>query len=805
MTLSAQSVSESAAVMVGIRFNGNPVKVRQGVTILEAARQNGVRIPALCFLQGTEAFGGCRICLVEIEGRPGFHASCVLRVEARDEGMNVLTDTDAVKAIRKEMLKLLLSEHPSGCLLCNEGPQCRESMLTISKSGHTTGCRFCSNDGDCELQRLVEEFNIKQEGGIGFSVRYRGIAVEREEPFYDRDYNLCVLCGRCVRVCREIGADVLSFVKRGPNTLIGAGMESTHLEAGCWFCGTCVLACPTGALADRQGKWDRATESRLTTCQLCDLGCEMQLDLRDGEVVRATPKVTGRVCAKGRFGLPGLISGPSRLYSPLARRKGVYAVISWEEAFKIAAERISAAASPGGGGFSLLAAPELMAEAKRLLSALNATGGQATLDTSARLAVGGAAALASEFKRGAEAVSAIDRAQVVLMVAAEPRYSHTPLWVGVRRAQRRGAKLVVIDAKRTRLARLADEYVETRAGGEAEALYAIASALDNQGDCSDGGQSGAVGDALQRAAALLSSGRLAAIVGATPLQYSNTAIYVEALRNLGKKGDLVGYLFPATDTAALKAYSTGAGAPAESGPALKITDLICGRAKPAVLYLAADVPFAKRPECGFLIAQDSMQLPEQLEADLVLPATPFGDQATNGSEQGAKSDRAVFAGVIEALGKASQADKSELIESSELAETSEQARAIARAAGQTEGGGAMMLVREISPLSFRGFSLDRVLVGFGNLGLSGLRIHPEQAARLGLQTGDEISLLRDGAEIRGRVVLDRTIPRDAVYAVVDPASAIPFPFVPGPFAANPCAVEIKRVRPSVNDGQDARR
>jgi len=804
MTASAQTVSESGAATVAIRFNGNPVKVKQGVTILEAARQNGVRIPALCFLEGTEPFGGCRICLVEIEGRPGFFASCVLRVEANDEGMNVLTDTDAVKEIRREMLKLLLSEHPSGCLLCNEGPQCRESMVTIRKSGYTTGCRFCSNDGDCELQRLVEEFKIKDTGGVGFSVRYRGIEVERDEPFYDRDYNLCVLCGRCVRVCAEIGADVLSFVRRGPNTSIGAGMESTHLKADCWFCGTCVLACPTGALSDRQGKWDRGVDTTAATCQLCDLGCQVELASRDGEVVRSTPVTTGRICAKGRFALPGLMSGPARIRTPLARRKGVYTVVSWEEAFKIAAEKISAAAAPGNGGFSMLADPELMGAAKKLISAVSAGGGSATLDTSARLAVGGAGAMASAFKRGDQALAALDNAKVILMVAAEPRYSHTPLWVAVRRAQRRGAKLVVVDPRRTKLARLADEHVVPRPGREAEALAAIATAVVKGAASLDSDQSGVKGDSLDRAVKLLSSGQIAAIVGASPLQYSNTSSYVEALQLLGKKADLISYLFPASDAAVLTAYGVGSDASQDRSPSVELTDLLSGQSKPDVLLLAADTPFAKRPECGFLIVQDLMELPAELEADLVLPATPFGDQAKGGANQGALSDEKVFEGIANALGNAAKADDAAFSTKAEIKKPSGQAQQDAEKAMQTNGEQSFLLVREISPIGFRGFSLSRVLNGFGDLGLSGMRIHPEDAATLGVKAGDTVVAVRGGAQISGPALLDPSIPKQTAYVVVDPSAGIPYPLVPGPFEANPCAVEIKRVEPAEGAG-DARR
>ena len=179
--------------------------------MLRAAELAGVYVPSLCSHKELSPFGGCRLCTVEIEGARGYPLACSTLVA---DGMEVTTNTVALREMRQEILRLILSEHPSSCLLCGESDDCRRSLSTIRKAGVSTGCRSCPNDGDCELQQVVERVGISE---IGYPVAYRGLEAEHDDPFYDRDYNLCILCGRCVRMCHEVrGASVLSFKYRGP-------------------------------------------------------------------------------------------------------------------------------------------------------------------------------------------------------------------------------------------------------------------------------------------------------------------------------------------------------------------------------------------------------------------------------------------------------------------------------------------------------------------------------------------------------------------------------------------------------------
>jgi formate dehydrogenase alpha subunit len=235
---------------VSISINGIAVKARPGMTVLEAARANDIYIPTLCYASKLPAVGACRMCVVEIENMRGFPTACTVPVS---DGMVVRTETEAVQNLRREILSLILSEHPYTCLVCEA--KCGDYMGgTIRKAAVTTGCQYCPANGQCELQDLVDYLGLED---VPYPITYRGLPVEKDDPFFDRDYNLCILCGRCVRACQEIRhSGVLAFVKRGSETIVGTAFGRSHLEADCQFCGACVDVCPTGALADKRAKWE---------------------------------------------------------------------------------------------------------------------------------------------------------------------------------------------------------------------------------------------------------------------------------------------------------------------------------------------------------------------------------------------------------------------------------------------------------------------------------------------------------------------------------------------------------------------
>jgi len=221
-------------------IDGKSIETDSKRTILDIARDNGISIPSLCDHPELIPFTGCRLCLVQIEGKRGFLPACSTEPE---EGMKVKTQTPKLRRLRKQILELILSEHPNACLICQEKENCDEMKSTIRKVGEATGCVLCPNNGRCQLQDVVEEIGIER---VHFPSVYKNLEVQRGDPFFDRNFNLCILCGRCVRICREVrGLSTLTFIQRGPETVVGTALDRSLRDSNCQFCGACVDVCPT--------------------------------------------------------------------------------------------------------------------------------------------------------------------------------------------------------------------------------------------------------------------------------------------------------------------------------------------------------------------------------------------------------------------------------------------------------------------------------------------------------------------------------------------------------------------------------
>jgi len=319
---------------VNISIDGKKIAAQAGQTILEAAKAAGINIPSLCHHSALVPIGACRVCLVEVAKQRTLQPACTFQVT---EGMEVQTRSRSAEEARRFMVELLLSDHPLDCMTCE-------------RCGH------------CELQDLAYQYGLKES-------RYPGIRHEYEvtdpNPFYERDYNKCILCRRCVRACAEInGVEAIGVISRGFDSKIGAAFDVNMADSPCEFCGMCVELCPTGALVPRQRKgtgreWEFAKVA--TTCSYCGVGCQYYLNVKDNRVVQVTskwdaPANHGWTCVKGRFGWD-YVHHPDRLTKPLVRRTkdGPLEESTWDEALDLVASRLKdTKAQHGPGAFAAL-------------------------------------------------------------------------------------------------------------------------------------------------------------------------------------------------------------------------------------------------------------------------------------------------------------------------------------------------------------------------------------------------------------------------------------------------------------------
>ncbi|MFC1914493.1 FAD-dependent oxidoreductase [Chloroflexota bacterium] len=237
------------AEMIELTIDGVSVKAEKGATVLGAAQSAGIYIPTLCYHPNLEPYGGCRLCIVEIEKMRGLPTSCTTPAA---DGMVVKTNTPEIQKLRQDFLQLILAEHPNDCLTCHRRERCNPYDICLRQVAVTERCVTCAKNGRCELQRLVDYIGI---GDMSLTTYVRDLTVDDRDPLIERDYSLCVLCNRCVQMCAEVrNIGVYSFINRGFNTVVGTAFNRTLQESGCHFCGACVEVCPTGALMDKAAK-----------------------------------------------------------------------------------------------------------------------------------------------------------------------------------------------------------------------------------------------------------------------------------------------------------------------------------------------------------------------------------------------------------------------------------------------------------------------------------------------------------------------------------------------------------------------
>lgn len=302
----------------GKDFTGKMIEGKMGQTVLEVFRDSGIYVPTLCYHPRMLPYGGCRLCIVEIENMRGLPPSCT--TPAMD-GMVIHTHTKKVIDVRKTVLELLLAYGNHNCITCEQL-------------------------GNCELEKLVYEHGIDT---VRFKTDYVPKPIDDSHPMLIRDQNKCVLCGRCVRACLNVQVNgVIDVAGRGSDSFITTFNALPLKDSDCVSCGQCVQDCPTGALTEKKAKglgrtWEM--EKVRTTCPYCGVGCQLWLHVKDGRITRVTgvedgaPNM-GRLCVKGRFGYDWIYSG-ERLKTPLIKENGSFREASWDEALGLVAAKFT--------------------------------------------------------------------------------------------------------------------------------------------------------------------------------------------------------------------------------------------------------------------------------------------------------------------------------------------------------------------------------------------------------------------------------------------------------------------------------
>ncbi len=468
---------------ISLTIDGVEVTANPGQTVIQAAMDAGIYIPYLCYWPGMKPYGACRMCLVEVEGQRGTPASCTLPAA---NGMVVRSATPQIQELREGILELLLSEHPHGCLTCHRSELCGPQDICLRHVRVTDRCVLCPKNERCELKDTVRYVRASMETPLTYA--YRNLPVETADPFYDRDYNLCIVCARCVRVCEEVrGDDAIGMVDRAGTVLVGTSRGTSLLESGCEFCGACVDVCPVGALVERRHKWNKAVREVQTTCPHCPVGCQinLQVDARDrvirGSGVWCEEANRGQLCFKGKFGME-FVSHRSRLTRPLIRRGDVLEEASWDEALDLAAERLGA---HRGDAFALLMSPRSTNEeayvAQRFARAVMGTN-NVDLSSDGRpeqvLPLG--RILGTMAATGS--VQELEDAGCVLVVSSNTTEDHNVAAVPIKKGRRRGTlKLIVVDPREVELTRHADLWLRPHLGTEATLLGGILRAVLDEG------------------------------------------------------------------------------------------------------------------------------------------------------------------------------------------------------------------------------------------------------------------------------------------------------------------------------------
>jgi len=611
--------------LIKITIDNRVVEVKKGSTILQAAEKNGFYIPTLCAHKDLTPYGGCRMCVVEVDGVRGLPTACTTPAE---DGMIIRTDTAQVQELRREVLQLILTEHPHNCLFCEEVDDCLPYMYTVRKGDVVTGCNSCPQNDRCELQTLVRRLDVKR---IDLPFKYHNFPVEKYDPFFDRDYNLCILCGRCIRECQEVrGANVLTFKQRGSKTIVGPAYERTHMEAGCEFCGACVAVCPTGTLSEKTSKWmGKPDHEVITTCAFCGIGCQIHLQIKNKEVMSSLPSsdsiVESQLCVKGRFGVFETVNNPYRLFEPYHTQNGYKVKVSWDEAAELAAAQLKECPP---GQFSMTVSPDCTNEDLYIAQKFTRQVMHSNqIENNSRPLYGTGFNPYLDLLRMASPLSELAAADVVLSIGLDTRYSRSVVGVELRKAMHKGARLFTIHPRDHNLAIIANRWLQIQCGHTVHAFTVLANLTG-----ASSGETHQSPEIIEIATALKNSSHPVFLIGSEFVQYRTCKELIELLeimvQNTGARvipligqSNLMGTLL----MGACAGLSPG-GFPV---PHDFSNDESKRTVQPKVHFHIGSLPTIGQPQAEFEIFQNFCLPENNLHADLILPTAAFTE--VNGS------------------------------------------------------------------------------------------------------------------------------------------------------------------------------
>ncbi|WP_323779876.1 formate dehydrogenase subunit alpha [Thalassovita sp.] len=468
--------------MVNLTVDGFTVTVPAGTSVMRAGMEAGIAIPKLCATDSVEAFGSCRLCMVEIEGRRGTPASCTTPVS---EGMVVQTQSAKLKKLRRGVMELYISDHPLDCLTCAANGDCE-----LQDMAGAVGLR------DVRYEAKINHFEPRNTSG---EVNPDYIPKDTSNPYFTYDPAKCIACSRCVRACEEVqGTFALTIEGRGWDSRVSAGMAGDDfLSSDCVSCGACVQACPTATLQEKSViELGTPERSVLTTCAYCGVGCTFKAELQGDELVRMVPYRHGKAnrghsCVKGRFAY-GYANHRERILNPMIRDSidQPWREVGWDEALSFAADRLRGLQQKHGRqSIGVITSSRCTNEETYLVQKLTrAVFHNNNTDTCARVChspTGYGLGQTFGTSAGTQDFDSIEQADVVVVIGANPTDAHPVFASRLKKRLRAGAKLIVVDPRRTDLVKSshirAAHHLALRPGTNVAAVTALAHVIVTEG------------------------------------------------------------------------------------------------------------------------------------------------------------------------------------------------------------------------------------------------------------------------------------------------------------------------------------